>query len=308
MCFTQGGSKFMGSVKSSVKGWHTAGTLLAFLLVILLQAQVGWPQEIAPPKLDEEFGKQEKIYRSRGADVPSGYVTNRGLSDYASLLPSGFCDMLGRLSNSDRWLDIGAGDGQAVLDYYASEPTTAENCGRSGTRARAVAMSIEDRRTKKWQLQAAILGGDRIQYLSGKRLRDYSVEELGKFQLITDVYGGFSYTEDLSRFIGKVLSLLEVGGAFYTLVQNVQLENGKDKPSSSFQTELVDSAGRDIKMCSWLKQTPCVNVGCESKNDWDTPTELVNIHKICSDVSVRPTKLLRYEAGNPPGRRFQLEP
>ena len=299
----------MGSVKSSVKGWHTAGTLLAFLLVILLQAQVGWPQEIAPPKLVEEFGKQEKIYRSRGADVPSGYVTNRGLSDYASLLPSGFCDMLGRLSNSDRWLDIGAGDGQAVLDYYASEPkAAAEKCGRSGTRARAVAMSIEDRRTKKWQLQAAILGGDRIQYLSGKRLRDYSVEELGKFQLITDVYGGFSYTEDLSRFIGKVLSLLEVGGAFYTLVQNVQLENGKDKPSSSFQTELVDSAGRDIKMCSWLKQTPCVNVGCESKNDWDTPTELVNIHKICSDVSVRPAKLLRYEAGNPPGRRFQLEP
>jgi len=263
----------MGSVKSSVKGWHTAGTLLAFLLVILLQAQVGWPQEIAPPKLDEEFGKQEKIYRSRGADVPSGYVTNRGLSDYASLLPSGFCDMLGRLSNSDRWLDIGAGDGQAVLDYYASEPeAAAEKCGRSGTRARAVALSIEDRRTKKWQLQAAILGGDRIQYLSGKRLRDYSVEELGKFQLITDVYGGFSYTEDLSRFIGKVLSLLEVGGAFYTLVQNVQLENGKDKPSSSFQTELVDSAGRDIKMCSWLKQTPCVNVGCESKKLCASPS------------------------------------
>src|ERR1051325_2794830 len=122
MCFTQGGSKFMGSVKSSVKGWHTVGTLLAFLFVILLQAQVGWPQEIVPPKLDEEFGKQDKIYRSRGADVPSGYVTNRGLSDYASLLPSGFCDMLGRLGNSDRWLDIGAGDGQAVLDYYASEP------------------------------------------------------------------------------------------------------------------------------------------------------------------------------------------
>jgi hypothetical protein len=299
----------MGSVLSSVKGGHTAQTLLAFLLVILLQAQGGWPQEIAPPKLDEEFGKQEKIYRSRDADVPSGYVTNRGLSDYASLLPSGFCDMLSRLGNSDRWLDIGAGDGQAVLDYYASEPNAAaEKCGRFGTRARAVAMSIEDRRTKKWQLQAAILGGGRIQYVSGKRLRDYSVEELGKFQLVTDVYGGFSYTEDLSQFIDKVLSLLEVGGAFYTLVQNVRLENGKEKPSSSFQTELVDSAGRDIKVCSWLKQTPCVNVGCESKNDWDMPTELVTIRKICSDVSVRPMKLLKYEAGNPPGRRFQLEP
>ena len=81
----------------------------------------GWPQEPAQPRLDEEIAKQEKIYRSRGADVPSGYVTDRGLSDYAELLPTGFCDALGRLGSSDRWLDIGAGDGQAILDYYAPE-------------------------------------------------------------------------------------------------------------------------------------------------------------------------------------------
>ncbi|HEX5605341.1 MAG TPA: hypothetical protein VFY96_02440 [Candidatus Binatia bacterium] len=300
----------MGSVLSLAKGWHTPGILLAFLLVILLQAQVGWAQELAPPKLVEELGKQDTIYRSHGADVPSGYVTNRGLSDYAGLLPSGFCAALGSLGNSDQWLDIGAGDGQAILDYYAAQADAAavEKCGRSGPRARAVALSIEDRRTKSWQLQAVMLSGDRIRYLSGKRLRDYSREDLGKFQIITDVYGGFSYTEDLSRFIDKVLSLLEVGGAFYTLVQNVQLESGKGKPSSSYQTELVDSAGRDVRVCSWLKQTPCVNVGCESKSDWDTPTELINIRKVCSDVAVPRLKLLKYEAGNPPGRRFQLEP
>ena len=67
-------------------------------------------------------------------------------------------------------------------------------------KARAVAMSIEDRRTEKWRQQAAIFGDDRLRYLFGKRLRDYSREELGKFQIITDVYGGFSYTEDLSQF------------------------------------------------------------------------------------------------------------
>src|SRR5690242_7942321 len=150
----------MRSAKPSLQRLNIADMRLPFLLIVIFLQALGLAtvpaQEIAPPKLDEEFGKQEKIYRSRGADVPSGYVTNRGLSDYASLLPSGFCDLLGRLSNSDRWLDIGAGDGQAVLDYYASEPkAAAEKCGGSGTRARAVAMSIEDRRTKKWQLQAA---------------------------------------------------------------------------------------------------------------------------------------------------------
>ena len=37
----------------------------------------------------------------------------------------------------------------------------------------------------------------------------------------TDVYGGFSYTEDLSLILETVLSLLDVDGAFYTVVQNV---------------------------------------------------------------------------------------
>ena len=225
----------MRSVKSLVKGWKTAGTGVAVLIVIVLQALgpgAGWPQEPAQPRLDEEIAKQEKIYGSQGADVPSGYVTGRALSDYAELLPTGFCDALGRLGSSDRWLDIGAGDGQAILDYYALEDDAApaEKCARSFSKARAVAMSIEDRRTDKWQQQAAIFGDDRLRYLSGKRLRNYSREELGKFQIITDVYGGFSYTEDLSQFVEKVLSLLEIDGVFYTMVQSVHLEDGKDKP------------------------------------------------------------------------------
>ncbi len=59
------------------------------------------------------------------------------------------------------------------------------------------------------------------------RLRHYSVEELGKFQIITDVFGGFTYTADLSRFVDKVLRLLEVGGVFYTLMPGVHLEGGE---------------------------------------------------------------------------------
>jgi len=301
------------SVKWSVKEWKTARTRLAVLIVIVLQPLglgATSAQETAQPRNDEEITKQEKIYRSRGADVPGGYVTGRRLSDYLELLPSGFCDALGTLGSSDRWLDIGAGAGQAILDYYAPEDDSApgKKCAGAGGKVRAVAISIEDRRTDKWQQQAASLGDDRIRYLSGKRLRHYSGEELGKFQIITDVYGGFSYTEDLSVFIEKVLSLLEIGGVFYTMVQSVHLENGKDKPSTWYLTELVDAAGRDVKVCSWLKKTTCVNVGCDSKSDWDAPTELITIRKVCGDVSVPRVKLLKYEAGNPPARKFQLEP
>jgi hypothetical protein len=48
----------MRSVKSSVKGWKAAGTGVAVLIVIVLQAQgpgAGWPQEPAPPRIDEEM-------------------------------------------------------------------------------------------------------------------------------------------------------------------------------------------------------------------------------------------------------------
>ena len=298
----------MRSVKSSVRSWKTVGIRFAVLFVILLQARAGWSQEPAQPRLDEEFTKQEKIYRSRGADVPSGYVINRGLPNYAEVLPAGFCDALGRLGSSDRWLDIGAGAGQAILDYYAPQGDEApEKCGGSGPKARVVAISIEDRRADRWKQQAASLG-DRMRYLAGKRLSQYSRDELGKFQIITDVYGGFTYTENLSRFLEKVLSLLEMGGAFYTVLPAVHLEDGTDKLGTWYKTELVDAASRPIKVCSWLKQTTCTKISCESKSDWDEPTQLIKIRKACSDVAVPRTNLVEYMAGAPPGRRFQLEP
>ncbi len=124
----------------------------------------------------------------------------------------------------------------------------------------------------------------------------------------TDVYGGFSDTEDLSLLLETVLSLLDVDGAFYTVVQNVDLEASKDNPTKGYQTELVDAGRRGMKVCSWLKKTACARVVCESKNDWDSPSELINIRKVCSDVSITRMKLLQYQAGNPPSRRFQLEP
>jgi SAM-dependent methyltransferase len=293
-----------------VKGRKAAAARLAVLIIIVqaLGLGVGWPQEPAQPRLDEEITKQEEIFRRRGADVPRGYITSRGLSDYAELLPTSFCDALGGLGSSDRWLDIGAGAGQAILDYYApdDDAAPADKCGRSGAKARAVAMSIEDRRKDAWHQLAASLG-ERIRYLTGKSLRHYSVEELGKFQIITDVFGGFTYTADLSRFVDKVLGLLEVGGGFYTLVPGVHLEGG-DKLGTWYLTELEDAAGRREKVCSWLKKTTCVQVTCESKSDWKRPTELINIKKICNDTSVRRMKLLEFKAGYPPDRRFQLEP
>lgn len=300
----------MRSVKS-LTCWKIAAARLVFVIVVVMLAvglRIGWSQEAGEPRLDEEFTKQDKIYRTRGANVPSRYVTTRGLSHYEELLPTGFCDALAGLGSADRWLDIGAGTGGAILDYFTAVDPAAptQKCGRSATKGRAVAMSIEDRRTEKWRARAASVGDDHMRYLHGKPLRRYSSEELGKFQIITDVFGGFTYTQDLSQFVDKVLGLLNVGGAFYTLMAGVQLENSKNKLGTWYVTELVNPMGRQAKVCTWLKQTTCVQVTCESKGDWDMPTELIRVRKVCDGVSVPSLKLLEFRAGVPPERRFEL--
>ena len=104
------------------------------------------------------------------------------------------------------------------------------------------------------------------------------------------------------------MSLLDIDGVFYTMVQGVHLQHGIDKPGTRYETELVDAAGRDVTVCSWLMKTTCALVGCESKREWASPTELIKVRKVCSDISVPRMKLLQYEAGNPPGRRFEISP
>ena len=92
------------------------------IVMAVLSLGAGWVQEPLQPRIDDEFAKQEKIYRRRDA---GSYTANRGLSNYAEVLPTGFCDALARLGSSDRWLDIGAGSGQAILDYYTPESADA---------------------------------------------------------------------------------------------------------------------------------------------------------------------------------------
>jgi hypothetical protein len=298
----------MDTQKWRVSAWKSAGIRLAMLgMLQALCLGHAHAQEAGVWPFKDEMAKQEKIYSSQGADVPAGYVTYRGLANYEELLPPGFSAALRRAGPNDRWLDIGAGGGHAILDYYAPEYDQAmgRQPARPGTKARAVAMSIEDRRTERWW-QSEIMAGNPIRYLYSKPLKGYSSEELGKFQLITDVYGGFSYTEDLSRYMEKVLGLLEVNGNFYSLLQSVRLEDGKERPNVWFLTELVDIAGNQVKVCSWLKRISCAQVTCDSKSAWDQPTELIHVRKVCDEVAVPRLHPVHFEAGNPPGRKFQV--
>lgn len=296
----------------TLKAFRHAAAHAAVLIVLqALWLEPARPQDPAASKLEEEISRQESIYQSRGRSVPRGYTLDRSLSDYERALSSGFDRALAGLGPPDRWLDIGAGEGQAILDYYTPDYDRAQRKFRKqrGGKARTVAMSIEDRRTPLWQERATALEAEQIRYLFGKRLGEYEPGELGKFRLVTDVIGGFSYTQRLAYFLERVLGLLELNGDFYTLLQDVRTEEGKNSPfyeGSPFLTEIKAADGSEMKVCAWLKRVSCVQVTCEAKADWQPPIEAFRVRKVCDDVAVPALENTHYKAGTPPERGFRL--
>ncbi|MBX3649890.1 MAG: hypothetical protein KF771_00785 [Burkholderiales bacterium] len=264
-----------------------------------------------PAAVTQARQEQAKIYETRGEDVPATYVTDRALLSYGSTLLPDFTRALAELGPADRWLDIGAGQGRAILEYYGERFDAMNPAGREqrGSKAQSVALSIEDRRTAEWHRIAAGLEPGKISYLHGRRLREYTPAELGRFRLASDVYGGFSYTSDLSLFMTRILDLLETGGSFYTLLINVQPETASGRSAQSaaaFQTEILAADGTPVKICAWLRQIGCAEVTCDTDPRSETPIERYRVRKTCDKVSVPALKQLHFAPGTPPARQFRL--
>ncbi|MCC6535861.1 MAG: hypothetical protein IT531_25200 [Burkholderiales bacterium] len=284
---------------------------LTLLGVLALYGGMSRAQSDANSSFSGEISKQASIYQSRGENVPGGYFVDRSLMAYSMSLPAEFGRSLAELAAHDRWLDIGAGEGNAVLDYVSAKYDVVffKDRRRPEHRARAVAISIEDRRTARWNRIAAGLDAEQVCYLHGKRLGQYAAGELGTFRMITDVLGGFSYTDSLTRFMEKALALLEVQGVFYTLLQDVRGENGTNRPyypDASYLTEITDANGAEVRICAWLKRIGCVEVTCELKPDYTPPIEVYRVRKVCSAVTVPKLAPKHYQAGTPPERKFEL--
>ena len=99
---------------------NAAMRILAVLVLQILCLRTAHAAGQDGPQFGAEISKQEQIYRSGTEQLPEGYIIDRSLLSYVHTLSPGFDRALAALGPQDRWLDVGAGRGQAVLDYYAS--------------------------------------------------------------------------------------------------------------------------------------------------------------------------------------------
>jgi hypothetical protein len=290
---------------------HTRTVIWGLLLLLALFPPVLRGEEPGRVPLHEEFAKQKRIYGDKEEFFRDGYVVDRSFAMYALTLASGFDGDVARLGPDQRWLDIGAGQGKAVLDYYGWRFDLMHDKvrKRDAKKARAVAISIEDRRTPAWEETAATLEPGQMRYLCNKRFGEYEAEELGGFQVISDVFGAFSYTDNLSRFMERALAVLQPNGSLYTVLQDVHLHDSSNRPyypDSSYLTEIENTDGSELPVCEWLKSIKCVEVACEAKTAWKPPIEAYSVRKVCSDIKVPKLTLMGFEAGTPPVRRFRI--
>jgi hypothetical protein len=303
-----------GRPESNSKHHHqqmkkTATASLHVLLLCILAMPVNSAET---PPADVEISRQQSILHGRGDRRLEGYVIDRGLAYYVHALMPGFENAVDQLGAGDRWLDIGAGRGQAIIDYYAAPGEASTPRMPLRRKANTVAMSIEDRRMEAWHQTAANLEPGQMRYVFDKPLRNFSLSELGgQFHLISDMIGGFSYTEELSVFMETVMGLLAVNGNFFTALQDVRSEEGDNRPfypNEPFLTRIFDEKGAETSICAWLRQIQCAEVVCMPRSGWKPPLQTYRVRKTCEAVSVPRLERTRFVAGTPPERVFRITP
>lgn len=220
------------------------------------------------------------------------YVHTRTLNpahyseSYGGLLDPTFIDTL-YSPKTQRWLDVGAGEGMALIDYLY---------GVAGG-ASVVGITVEtDWRYNGFRIQAARDFPGRFRFYKGKYLEDpsYSPETLGHFDIVTDVYGAFSYSNTVDVVLQKIGDLLKVGGHFFTVY----------KADTFF---IYDSKGNNIPINQWINSGSCLAIVPREYSKLNMGNEEPPLHivKTCEKVSVPPLKLSGFQSDSPPTRKYE---
>ena len=159
-----------------------------------------------------------------------GFRVSRNLDEYEKMFGADFLIRLVNFGRTNAWIDMGAGQGEAQLQYLRQG-------GMATTKAIAFERPFKLRQTDP----------EHFQFLSGRFLENIPDAEIGHADLITDVYGVLSYTPQLGLALAKYFRFLKVGGALY-----VHHDLSK--------IVIVLGDGRELFLPEWLRTLPGLSV------------------------------------------------
>jgi SAM-dependent methyltransferase len=241
---------------------------LILALAFLFAAQTTFAEPPKKPLDHAKDGGQRtgggRAVAPQGKDnAPIAVSTNafnvtRPLGYYANRLSEDFVKELQKLNGKSHWIDGGSGEGVAIEHYHqlgknanASSYTGGEAkaaldaIGKTAPGDRAFVTGITYHMVRNVRPHY----NNRLRHLVGRLMEDIPNKEIGRADLISDVYGVFAYTNRLDQAMAKYLTALKPNGSLY-IHWGARMN----------ETKITEKGKADVAVLDWLKSIPGIRV------------------------------------------------
>lgn len=227
------------------------------------------------------------------------------------------------LTTGSSWLDVGAGEAttmRALASVYGPErpllvgvtaalpDATRHALAHPMGTWRAAEPIANDR--KRFEAPATYLLSDGVRLLSGMRLGDIPRSWLGRFDVVTDVFGAVTYDEDLRGALLRCVQHTKVGGLLGICVpyayacQMPARPEGKD--AERLQLELRDANGNFVHPLDWLARAKGLEVVESAYSNEGNTNIYIGLRRTAAKVELPRLELVEFTSGRPPVRRYRV--
>jgi hypothetical protein len=219
---------------------------------------------------------------------------NRGLHEYVERVGPNLTEALAQLKAGDTWVDFGAGQGWAGLEFLAFMRSMDDAPTVYGVMFKRPPPSLPYLRT----MEAKVASHWRV--LEGRLIEDIPASDLPQIDVATDIFGPLAYTKDLSAVLNKYLHWLKVPGQSAVYTEGLSLKEETRDPHG--HTFILDGRGETLTLAEWLERQPGIAVWTPAR----TPRNSLIFTKTQAGAQVAPLELLYYDPYSaPPTRVFR---
>ncbi len=218
-------------------------------LLTALSTLNGKPQQ--PEIVSDEINLLRKIkitfakVHNKAVVLSNAFWVMRGLQDYQFAFGDKFNPVLRNLKSGDHWIDVGSGSAKALLEFLQQTNNhQIQTTAISVTKPTAYSVLKKLFSTRHPGLL------EKHRYLSGKTIEELDVQtdRIAAADLITDLFGAFSYSTQIDQVLAKEISMLKVGGKLFVHTPLLM------------QIKIFDPSGNKIALHEWLGSIPGVKV------------------------------------------------
>lgn len=132
------------------------------------------------------------------------FIVHRDFKNYVVELGSPFRIAISELGKGDIWVNFGAGQRNAELDYLQGVAIV-----NPEARVYAIDFVKPELSAFKMKFEKKFIASGQLVNITGRLIEDIPLTELPRFDVGSDLFGPISYTENLSTVLNTYLSLMQ---------------------------------------------------------------------------------------------------